>query len=236
MVSAQQHGSDEASGQPTCVAGSCPGCSVEIYSPHALEAEGIGDLLREAGCVTPRLTTTLDPDLATDDGAPPDVILLDGCLCGDDMSALRELAAGGRPVIVLVGPERDGAFIHGVMRAGAKGCLSCDEEPQRFATCVRMVFQGAVVISSDAAVRMAGAPTSGSSQSTTDGLTTRQQQVAVMVAQGASNKEIGDALCISEHTVKIQLGQILEKLNLCNRQQLAAYVAEQGMLDDIQLV
>jgi DNA-binding CsgD family transcriptional regulator len=49
-----------------------------------------------------------------------------------------------------------------------------------------------------------------------------------MVAKGATNKEIAESLFISEHTVKIHLGHILEKLNLRNRQQIAVYVAELG--------
>ncbi len=231
------HDSEIENGTPRGVdiAGTCLSCSVVIFSPHALEAEGIGDILREAGCSTPRLTATLDANPASHKGEPSELILLDGCLCGEDMSALRNLADKGHPIIILVGPERDGQFIQDVMRAGAKGCLSCDEEPRRFAECVRMVAEGAVVISADAAQRLAGVPPSAEPAVKPEELTARQQQVAVMIAQGASNREIGEALCISEHTVKIQLGQALEKLDLRNRQQLAAYVAYHGMLEDIRL-
>lgn len=206
-----------------------------ICSPYALESEGIGDLLRETGCATPRLAATIEPGLDSGELTPLDVILLDGCHLGEAMRDLRDLAAHGRRVIVLVGPERDGSCIHEVVRADARGCLSCDEEPQRFAQCVQMVSQGAVVISSDAATRMAGAPVTAQPPLPSQGLTDRQHQIATTVAQGASNREIGEALNISEHTVKIQLGQAFEKLGLRNRQQLAAHIADQGMLEDVHL-
>ncbi len=235
-MNVNQYDGNETPEFPGSVAGSCSGCSVIISSPHVLEAEGISDILRDAGCCVPRITLSpSDLPASTEDVATDGLILLDACFCGDDMSTLRDLTDSGRRVIVLVGPERDGTFIHEVMRAGAKGCLSCDEEPQRFADCVRMVGDGAVVISSDAAVRMAGVPASPPPDSKPHELTARQRQIAMMVARGASNREIGDALFISEHTVKIQLGQTLEKLGLRNRQLLAAHIANQGMLEDVEV-
>lgn len=235
-MNVNQHDANTPRGVPTNVAGSCSGCSVTISSPHLLEAEGISDILRDAGCAVPRITSSpSDTSPSAEDSPTDELILLDACFCGDDMSILRALAAQRCTVIVLVGPERDGSFIHGVMQAGARGCLSCDEEPQRFAECVRMVGEGAVVISADAAARMAGAPMPAQAPSAPHELTPRQLEIAIMVAQGASNREIGEALYLSEHTVKIQIGQALEKLGLRNRQQLAAHLADQGMLEDIRI-
>jgi DNA-binding NarL/FixJ family response regulator len=55
-----------------------------------------------------------------------------------------------------------------------------------------------------------------------------------MVALGATNREIGEELFISEHTVKVQLGRILSKLSLRNRQQLAGYVAQRRVASGSQ--
>ena len=52
------------------------------------------------------------------------------------------------------------------------------------------------------------------------------------VVQGVSNKEIAVALSISENTVKIHLRNILEKLHLQNRIQVAVYAVRQGLVDD----
>jgi len=50
------------------------------------------------------------------------------------------------------------------------------------------------------------------------------------VAQGSTNKEIGDSLFISENTVKTHLRSIMEKLHLANRSQAAAYAVKRGLV------
>lgn len=63
------------------------------------------------------------------------------------------------------------------------------------------------------------------------GLTQRERQVAALVAQGKSNKEIADELFITVRTVKAHLTNILTKLNFTSRSQVAAWVIETGLLD-----
>ena len=59
-----------------------------------------------------------------------------------------------------------------------------------------------------------------------EGLTQRQREVAEMVAQGASNKQIARSLDISDSTVKAHLTAIFEKLGTSDRLQLALYVTD----------
>jgi len=61
-----------------------------------------------------------------------------------------------------------------------------------------------------------------------DGLTERQREVAQMVAQGASNKQIARALDISDRTVKAHLTTIFEKLGVSDRLHLALHVTGNG--------
>jgi two-component system NarL family response regulator len=58
---------------------------------------------------------------------------------------------------------------------------------------------------------------------TTETLTERETEILELVAQGATNREIASALCITENTAKIHLRNILEKLHLDNRIQAAVY-------------
>jgi predicted ATPase/DNA-binding SARP family transcriptional activator/DNA-binding CsgD family transcriptional regulator len=58
-------------------------------------------------------------------------------------------------------------------------------------------------------------------------LTRREREVAVLVAQGLTNRQIATDLSISEHTVATHVGKIMRKLGLSSRSQLAAWVAEQ---------
>lgn len=63
------------------------------------------------------------------------------------------------------------------------------------------------------------------------GLTRREQQVAMLVAQGKSNQEIADELFLSIHTIKSHITSILTKLNGTSRTQIAAWVIEKRLRD-----
>jgi len=209
-------------------------CSVDIWSPHLLEADGLAGILADAGCSVPVIASSVESGYVSLARRRPDVVLLDACLCEDEFTAVSRLREEGYNVIVLIGPERDGQFVQSVMASGARGCLSCDEEPERFGDCVKMVAKGAVVISSDAALLMASAPPAEGQRLDAEKLNEREQRLALMVAQGATNREIGEALFVSEHTVKIYLGHVLDKLHLRNRQQLAAHVADHDLLQQVR--
>jgi two-component system nitrate/nitrite response regulator NarL len=62
-------------------------------------------------------------------------------------------------------------------------------------------------------------------------LTQREREILEQVAAGHSNRIIAEAFHISEHTVKNHLKNILQKLHLDNRVQLARYAMEKGLLD-----
>ena len=62
-----------------------------------------------------------------------------------------------------------------------------------------------------------------------DGLTSRECDVLILIAQGLSNKEIGARLSITEGTVKNHVHNALEKLGLDNRIQAASYIVRQGL-------
>jgi DNA-binding NarL/FixJ family response regulator len=61
----------------------------------------------------------------------------------------------------------------------------------------------------------------------TDTLTVREREVAALVAQGLTNRQIGQALVLTEQTAATHVRNILGKLNLRSRSQLAAWIAQQ---------
>jgi DNA-binding CsgD family transcriptional regulator len=63
-----------------------------------------------------------------------------------------------------------------------------------------------------------------------DGLTERERQVAVLIAQGKINREIAEALVLGERTVETHVGNILAKLGLSSRRQVVAWAAEKGLV------
>ena len=60
-------------------------------------------------------------------------------------------------------------------------------------------------------------------------LTEREREVAALVARGCSNQEIADQLVISHKTVKTHISNILGKLNLQDRTQLAIFALQHGL-------
>jgi predicted ATPase/DNA-binding CsgD family transcriptional regulator len=88
-------------------------------------------------------------------------------------------------------------------------------------------------MSRDAAIRLAlGEPTDTAEPATADPnpmpLSKRESQVAQLVAEGLSNKQIGARLFISEHTVDSHVRSILSKLGVSSRAQIAAWTASSG--------
>lgn len=64
-----------------------------------------------------------------------------------------------------------------------------------------------------------------------DGLTQRESEVLVLVAEGLTNSEVGSALYLNVETVKSHVGKLLSKLELRNRVQLASYAMRSGAFD-----
>jgi non-specific serine/threonine protein kinase len=62
------------------------------------------------------------------------------------------------------------------------------------------------------------------------GLTARQREVAALIAQGQSNREIAETLVLSEYTVMAHVGHILNKLGFDSRRQIAAWAIEKGLI------
>jgi DNA-binding NarL/FixJ family response regulator len=101
---------------------------------------------------------------------------------------------------------------------GAAGTLRRDAEPTELFEAVRSVSAGGTW-------HAPGTALPGAANGTEAGLSDRELEVAALIADGLSNKEISTALKISEPTVKKHVGHILEKLGLEDRLQAGLFVA-----------
>lgn len=63
------------------------------------------------------------------------------------------------------------------------------------------------------------------------GLSSQDKKIIKMISQGARNKEIGDNLCLSEHTIKSHVSRIYKKLNVKNRAQLVGLARDSKFCD-----
>ncbi len=114
------------------------------------------------------------------------------------------------------------------IRAGAKGYLLKDMPSEELVDAIRCVFRGYTQLAPGLLERVINQKQqqSSTSESVNDALsvlTSRELDVARLVAIGATNQEIAKELFISESTVKTHINSIFNRLNLKNRAQLAIF-------------
>lgn len=173
----------------------------------------------------------------------PDVVLMDvnmPVMSGPD--AVRQMQARypGLPVVMLTVSERDEDLFDAI-RAGARGYLLKNVGAAELLDALQRVHAGEAILAPSMAVRlldefrsMAEAAPREAAPAPAGDLSERELDVLRLVAQGLSNKEIADALNLSEHTVKTHLANILEKLHLRSRAHAAAYAVQAGLVRDVQ--
>lgn len=128
----------------------------------------------------------------------------------------------GVPAIVLTTFDDD-SYLTGALVAGAKGYLLKDTEPADLVAAIHKVTRGETILGSAAAEGLiAGIRPPAATE--TSALSEREGEVAALVGAGASNREIARRLYITEGTVKNHVSQVLRKLGLRDRTQLAVHI------------
>ena len=161
----------------------------------------------------------------------PDVVLMDVQMPKlNGVQATAELvrqwpAARG---IILTTFDRDDYVFQGV-RAGALGYLLKDAPAERLIETIRRVHAGEVFIQPEIASR-ALREMMRPAEPALEPLSEREREVLVLLAQGASNKDIAERLVITEGTVKNHVSNILGKLQAENRTEAAAIARQRGLV------
>ena len=109
------------------------------------------------------------------------------------------------------------------LHAGAKGYLLKDVAPSDLVACVRTVHEGGTWVSSTVASKLVA-------RMTRVQITPQEMRVLRQVAEGKSNREVGETLFISEATVKIHLSHLFEKLGATSRTDAVAKAVERGLI------
>jgi DNA-binding NarL/FixJ family response regulator len=166
----------------------------------------------------------------------PDVVLLDIWMPGmSGIAVLKALHAGGSlpPTLLLTTFDDDEALLEG-MRAGARGFLLKDISLERLVDAIHRVaaggnlFRPAITERALQAVQQAAAPFP--KLALPDRLSGRETEALALMAAGFNNREIADALALSEGTVKNHVSSILAKLGVRDRTRAVLRAMELGWL------
>lgn len=161
----------------------------------------------------------------------PDVILLDLEMPRlDGAEAIRQMRTADPNVRVIVFTAYDtDERILAAVQAGAQGYLLKGAPRQELFRAVRVVHGGGSLLEPVIASKLLR-QVSREAEAEVESLTSREQEVLQLMAQGLQNKEIAAQLVISERTVKFHVSAILGKLGVGNRTEAVTTAVQQGLI------
>ena len=181
------------------------------------------------------LAALADPDevIAVLREQRPDLLVLDLRMPAvDGLTLLQRIRAEGldTPVVILTMSDSE-ADLGAALRAGVRGYLLKDMEPEDVIAAIGSAVRGKLVVAPAMTVKLAGLLQGGDSspdarRGALASLTERERQILDHLARGESNKTIARALEISHDTVKLHVRHILAKLNLSSRVEAAVFAVE----------
>ncbi len=170
--------------------------------------------------------------------AKPDIVLMDVQMPDmNGIEATREIkqACGETAVIALTIYENDQYFFE-MLKAGASGYVPKRAAPDELVRAIETVMRGDVYLYPSLATMLVKnfLGETGSREVECEQLTTREQEVLTLIAEGYTNVEIAKKLFISTKTVDRHRENIMSKLNLHSRVELVKFAIKKGFisLDD----
>ncbi|HEY3218956.1 MAG TPA: response regulator transcription factor [Candidatus Limnocylindria bacterium] len=204
---------------------------VMLVDDHEVVREGLRTLLaRQKGIVVAGEASTMAEAIETASRAKPDVIVMDVRLPdGSGVEACRTIREA-RPetkVIMLTSYADDEALFASIV-AGAAGYLLKQTRGQALVDAITSVAAGRSLLDPDVTGKVLERVRRGRDDEDPAfaSLTDQERKVVEQLAEGKTNREIGEVLFLSEKTVKNYVSRILDKLGLSRRAEAAAYMAK----------
>lgn len=193
-----------------------------------------------------RVLLELQPDFAVvgdaSDGAQalaavrelqPDVVLMDIGMPGMDGLAatrqIREMSPHTRVLILTQHENRE--YVLPALKVGASGYVLKRSEGDELLSAIRTVYAGGTFLDpAVAGVIAEEVRHGGAAEDPYEALSDREREVLLLLAQGKTHRQIGDALFISAKTVDFHRTNILRKLGLSSRAELTRFAVQRGLL------
>jgi DNA-binding NarL/FixJ family response regulator len=221
-----------------------PPIGVLVVDDQRLMRDGIASLLSlQPGIAVLGTAANGQDAVAQALALQPDVILMDVRMPVLDGVAATAQVRAALPAcqVLMLTTFDDEAYVVEALRAGACGYLLKDIPAPDLAQAIQAAHKGIYQLDPAVAGKMVAGlsgPRSGPAAAGADApaptrpgdLSSREIEVLRLIAQGASNREIAEALVISEGTVKNHISNILGRLGLRDRTQAALYARANGLL------
>jgi DNA-binding NarL/FixJ family response regulator len=198
-----------------------------IADDHTVVRDGLAAILRSQKDIK-LVAEATDGEEACQlyDQSSPDILILDLRMPKKDgIQVVKELMSSRlpKPRIIVMTTYDSEADIRQALSAGAKGYLVKEASRQQIWEAVRRVAAGQSLLPPEVASKLAESMVHPE-------LSDRELQVLQYLANGRSNKEIGQVLNISESTVKSHVRSILTKLEAMGRTEAIAIASKRGLI------
>ncbi len=207
---------------------------VLICDDHEVVREGLRTLI--AGRTDMRVVAEAGTSADAIEAAAretPDVVIMDVRLPDgsgvEACRAIREILPATRVIMLTSYPDDEALYASIV--AGASGYLLKQTRAKALVEAIETVSRGRALLDPDVTARVLERVRKGRADEdpALGALTDQERRVLEQLASGKTNREIGEALFLSEKTVKNYVSRILEKLGLHRRAEAAAFAARRGM-------
>ena len=167
----------------------------------------------------------------------PSVVILDSALMGRPLEheAAQIVALAGATRVIVMTPVFDEEEEIALLKAGVKGCCRRGIDPESLQQVLNVTSTGGVWVTRTLVPRLvselrryAQAARPGAGKKEDDklkSLTQREKDIVTLIVAGSTNKQVADALEISERTVKGHLSNIFQKLDVPDRLKLVLYLS-----------
>lgn len=210
---------------------------VVLVDDHTLFRMGLAELLERRGSIrVVGITGNAAEARQLLREQKPDVVIMDlNMPPTDGITLLSELRAEGftLPTLMLTVSDAQEDLAN-ALRAGARGYLLKDIEPDDLVDAIQRAARGETVVAPTMTMKLVNLLQYGQQSTAQEDLlsllTQREREILTHLAHGESNKTIARALDISHDTVKLHVRHILSKLNLSSRVEAAVFAVEHQLV------